>query len=81
MLKWILTSLFITLSLLFLKLGFLSFEDASNYLNNYDFNNIFFKENWLTFRNIFLVYALVTVMIAFIVKTYFRNISSYISEK
>lgn len=76
--KWISSGILFLLSLFFLKFGLLSYEDASIYLRNFNFNNIFFNENWNEFKNIFLVYSFVSVVISILTWVFNDKILIYL---
>lgn len=69
------------LSLGLLKLGLLSFVDATSVFGNFDFSNIFYASNWSVFRVIFLVYFVFTLLLAVLNCVCFQTILGYVSSE
>lgn len=80
MFKFIICGALLILSLVFLKLGLLSFVDAAIVFENFDFSNIFFPSNWLIFRKIFTVYSACSFLLGVLVWYKFILITKYISR-
>ena len=79
MFKWIINGGLIILSLVFLKLGLLSYVEANSVFKNLYFSNIFYVSNWSVFKLIFLVYFSFTVLLFVLNCVYYKYIFEYIS--
>lgn len=81
MFKYLISGGLIALSLVFLKLGTLSFIDASSLFDKFEFSNLFVENNWLKFQQIFNAYFVFTILVIVLIWGNFKALFEYISKE
>lgn len=81
MFKYLISGGLIALSLVFLKLGTLSFIDASSLFDKFEFSNLFVENNWLKFQQIFNAYFVFTILVIVLIWVNFKALFEYISKE